>query len=218
MRAEIDGILVQDLDLASEPKLEHRLRLGFIGFPDMGGAYSLRNITVEDLGPGAPYTDLFDGRTLEGWELRGGGKWSVRDGVIVGANGHGVLYGPVRIAGDFEFTALVRTHDRVNGGVFFRGSPDPKLSRGFEIQIYSPVDAVYPTGSIYGIERAGTAAEYEGQWFVMQVIARGKRCTVRLNGETVAASDRIPTGAGRIGLQIHSDNARVEFRDLRVWK
>jgi len=206
------------VDLAKHPELRYRLPRGYIGFPDLGYAYSLRHIELQELGTRRKYIDLFDGRSIEGWHLRGGGNWGVRDGSIRGANGDGVLYAEPSF-NDFEFTALVRSHNRVNSSVFLRGSPDPKQTRGFEIQIYSPPDAVYPTGSIYDIERAHVTADYEEQWFLLQVLVRGSSCLVRIDGETVAQSDRLPANvprSGQIGLQIHKENSSVEFRDLRV--
>ena len=142
----------------------------------------------------------------------------VRDGTIMGANGHGILYAPP-VLSDFELTALVRSRNRVNGGIFLRGSPDLKQHRGFEVQIYSPVDSVYPTGSIYSKQRARISADYEDRWFLLQIRVEGSRCAVRLDGETVAEYDKLSgrdLQPGRIGLQIHMENASVEFRDLRV--
>ena len=142
----------------------------------------------------------------------------MQDGNIVGANGHGVLYAGTKFS-DFELTALVRTHNRVNSGIFLRGSPEEAETRGFEVQIFNSNDSVYPTGSIYGHDRANLSADYEGQWFLIQIILRGSDCLVRLNGETVSHFDRLPAevlGTGQIGLQIHMEDASVEFRDLRV--
>ena len=218
LKASIDDSVVQDVDLAAHSELRYRLKRGYIGFPDQGYAYSLRNIRIEDLGSERKFTDLFDGRTLAGWTLRGAGAWSVQDGSLVGANGHGVLFAAPKFS-DFELTALVRTHNRVNSGIFLRGSPDEKETRGFEVQIFNSNDSVYPTGSVYGHDRANLSADYEGQWFLMQIRVEGATCVVRLNGETVSRFDKLPAevlGPGQIGLQIHMEDASVEFRDLRV--
>jgi hypothetical protein len=210
LKAAIDGITVQDGDVPDKPGR------GFIGFADLGHGYSVRNVEIEDLGAPARYVDLFDGRSLDGWGLRGAGQWSAREGVITGANGHGILYAPRPFA-DFEFSALVRGHNHVNGGIFLRGSPDEKQPRGFEVQIYNVPDAVYPTGSVYGIQRSRISADYDGQWVFLEIRVRGRHCRVRVNGDTVAETGKLPPArSGRIGLQIHLDNASVEFRDLRV--
>lgn len=219
LHASIDGHAVQDLDTSAVPALAHRLRRGHIGFPDMGHAYSVRNIEITDLGRPTQYIALRPSPALESWLRRGdSGQWRVTaDGTVEGSNGHSILYAPGEFA-DFEFTAAVRTHARVNGGVFLRGDPaGPR--RGFEVQIYSPVDSVYPTGSIYGRIRSSLSADLEGVWFLLQVRVRGQRIQVWIDGQPVAESNQLPKellAPGRIGLQIHSDRASIEFRDLRV--
>jgi hypothetical protein len=217
LRAAVDGVVVQDLDLGAHPGLMYRLKRGYIGFQALGYQYRLRNIQLEDLGARHTFVELFAG-TLSGWSLRGGGSWIVRDGAMLGSNGHGILYAPPAFQ-DFGLTALVRSRDRVNSGIFLRGAPAGK-QRGFEVQIYSPIDAVYPTGSIYGIERAALMTDaWEGRWFHMQILVEGRRCIVRLDGATVAETDRLPESydaPGRIGLQIHKEGAAVEFKALRV--
>jgi len=217
--ASIDGHTVQDLDTSKVAALAHRLRRGHIGFPGMGHAYSIRNIEITDLGRPSILVPLLRGSALESWSRRGdSGQWRVTpEGFIEGSNGHSILYAPGEFA-DFEFTASVRTHARVNGGVFFRGDPaGPR--RGFEVQIYSPVDSVYPTGSVYGRARSSLSADLEGRWFLLQVLVQGPRVTVWIDGQPVAESDQLPKeliAPGRIGLQIHSSNALIEFRDVRV--
>ncbi len=219
LKAQVDGIVVQDLDLDTVPELRHRLRRGFIGFPDMGHAYALRNLVIEDLGAPTRLTGLL-ANGLEGWTRTGGGNWTVRGDVLEGSNGHGILYAPGEWR-DFEFTAVVRSHQRTNSGVFFRGKVPFRsgLERGFEVQIYSPVDSVYPTGSVYGIARSRLQADLEGRWFLLQVRVEGRRVRVWVDGQAVAEVDELPAGfpeQGRIGLQIHMDDTRVEFRDARV--
>lgn len=218
LKVSIDNVGVQDVRLNDHPELRHRLRSGHVGFPDLGHAYSIRYLRLEPRPSREKFVDLFDGKSLNDWQLRGEGSWTVRDGVIHGANGHGILYAP-QVFSDFELTALVRSHNRVNAGIFLRGSPELKQHRGFEVQIYSPVDSVYPTGSIYAKQRARISADYEERWFLMQIRVQRSQCLVRLDGETVAEYDQLSERhlqPGRIGLQIHLDNASVEFRNLVV--
>jgi len=218
-KVTIDDVILQELDTAKTPALAHRLRTGRIGFPDMGYAYSLRNINVEDFPiPGTRILDLAPVDSLESWGKRGdSGEWRIENGVIEGMNGHSILYPPA-VLDDFEFTAVVRTHHRVNAGIFLRGQPVGP-NRGFEVQICSPVDAVYQTGSLYARQRSSLQADLEGHWFLLQIHVEGKHCTVWVDGQQTAAVDNLPPDLlkpGRIGLQVHSDDGRVEFRDLRA--
>lgn len=218
LKASVEGMPVQELDLDTVPELRHRLRRGFIGFPDMGHAYSLRNLTIEDLGSSSRIVSLLT-PTLEGWTRTGGGNWTLRGDTLEGSNGHGILYAPGDFR-DFEFTAVVRSHQRTNSGVFLRGLVPSRTGRerGAEVQVYSPVDAVYPTGSIYGVVRSTLQADLEGRWFLLQARVEGARVQVWVDGQPVAAGE-LPEGhpaQGRIGFQIHMEDTRVEFRDPRV--
>jgi hypothetical protein len=216
-KASIDGHLVQDLDASAVPELQHRLRRGRIVFPDMLHGYSIRGLVIEDLGKPTALTDLLSSRAFDGWTLLGAGHWRFNGDSLEGSDGHGVYYAPPELH-DFEFTASVRTANRANAGVFFRGRPGEN-DRGFEVQVYSPVDAVYPTGSIYGLTRSRLAADTEGRWFLLQVRVAGSTCEVRIDGELVAHTDELPAKyvrPGRVGFQIHMEKTRVEFRDVYV--
>jgi hypothetical protein len=215
LTVRIDGATLQQGTLS--PDLLHRLRRGYVGFPDMGHAYRVRSIEIEDLGQTESFIHLFETGIAAAKRRGDSGWWSWRNGTLNGANGHSILYAPQRFR-DFEFTAVVRTHGRVNSGVFLRGSPDPTQSRGFEVQIYSPPDAVYPTGSIYGAVRSNLAADLEGRWFLLQIRVEGALCRVWIDG-VAAASGPVPQTAlpeGQIGFQIHLEDSSVEFRDMRV--
>lgn len=218
LRASIDGTTLQDLDMESVPELRHRLRLGVIGFVDMGHGYSLRNLELESCRNCREVSKSVEFASIEGWARRGEtGDWRASGGVITALNGDSILYAPQEFQ-DFEFTAVVRTHLRVNSGVFLRGQPSGS-NRGFEVQIYSPVDAVYPTGSVYGRARSTLEADLEGQWFLLQIRVDGAGCTVWIDGRKVAEFAELPAELrrpGRIGLQLHSAEGKVEFRDVRV--
>jgi hypothetical protein len=63
LRVNIDGTPVQDVDIASHPELQWRLKRGFIGFPDLGYAYAVRNVRLQDLGDSTKFVELFDGQS-----------------------------------------------------------------------------------------------------------------------------------------------------------
>jgi hypothetical protein len=218
LEVRIDGVEVQRADLDAVPATAARLRRGFIGFADQGYAWEVRRIEIEELGNPTQIVDLLAGGTLDGWEKRGdSGIWNLREGVLEGTDGHSILYAP-GVFVDFEFTAVVRTHNRTNSGVFMRGAPSGAW-RGFEIQVYSPVDAVYPTGSIYGKVRSNYDADLEGKWFLLQARISGNRVDVWIDGRHVAGYGGLlgdELKPGRIGFQIHLEKTRAEFRDVRV--
>lgn len=183
-------------------------REGSVMFWNAGHAWEVRGVELEPLGDSAR-------TTLGGWQKTGGGEWRVGE-EIEGRDGHGILYGDSDWE-DFELAFSFRTGRRVNSGVFLRA--DPGKYRGFEVQIYSPPWAVYPTGSIYGATRADLEEDTEGRWARMRIRVRGRRVRVWVNGRQVAEGE-MPAAApakGKIGFQIHSDQGTVRFRDVGMW-
>lgn len=170
---------------------------------------------------------LFDGKTLEGWEVVGGGKWTVQEGVLKGecavADEQGVLVykRPVR---DFEARLQFRISGG-NSGFYFRaervvGQP---LVRGFqaEVDAIEDVGGIWETGGRGWVFKPDAAIHARakfvpGQWTTMEVRAVGTRYLVKLNGATITDIDD-PQGRrlGRIALQLHGGmDMTVEFKEL----
>lgn len=185
---------------------------GRLHFADLHHKYEVRQFHVQDLGERHRYVDSFSP-----FRLRGAGNWETGSNNARGFNGHGINYASP-VLKDFLFSAEIKATNHANGGIFFRGSPDEKKPRGFEVQIYSPLDAVFPTGSIYNLVRSTIATDTENRWFLLQVLVRGRNCMVWVDGVLVASSDQLPEELqeGQIGLQIHQDEASVEWKNLRA--
>lgn len=185
---------------------------GHIHFADLLHKYEIRNIAIKDLGTRHTYVEQFAPFTL-----RGAGEWTTGTNSARGANGHGINYA-TPVLRDFLFSADIKATNHSNGGIFFRGAADEKKPRGFEVQIYSPLDAVFPTGSIYNLVRSTIASDTENRWFHMRVLVRGRNCLVWVDGVLVATTDQLPAELeqGQIGLQIHMENTSVEWRNLRA--
>jgi hypothetical protein len=208
LTVSIDNELLQDTAV-------ERSGAGFVVFPDLGHRYWIRGVKIEDLGKPTKVETPFAGLRQQ----RGAsGAWTMTGNRIRGANGHSILYAEPAF-GDFHLSLYVRSHQRVNAGVFLRGSSREGQTRGFEVQVYSPPDGVFPTGSIYNHVRSDVEVDYEERWFYLEVTARGRACEVKIDGRVVARTDALPADVpanGQIGLQIHSDAAWVEFDDVRV--
>jgi len=218
LRFAIDGVALQDLDMSAVDALRDKPKRGYIGFPDLLHAYSIRGLEIEELPDGQKPVELWNGRDLKGWSARGSGQWAVRDGAIVGAHSDGILYAPRQFR-DFVLEAQFRSRAHVNSGIFLRGEAEG-ARRGYELQIYNIPDAAYATGSVYGIARSKVTDLYEDRWVHLQARVAGRSVKVWLDGELVSETTELPeqsVRAGRVGLQIHSVNSSVEFRDLRVW-
>ena len=55
------------------------------------------------------------------------------------------------------------------------------------------------------------------QWYLFQLIANGKDCLVRINGENVVDYHKMErTTSGPIMIQAHQNNHWVEYKEMRV--
>lgn len=204
-----DGELIQRATLPP-----HLLLPGHLHFADLLHKYEVRNFSAREL----PATSTFITQ-WQPWALRDAGTWQTGPDWATGSNGHGIHYASPVLT-NFLFAAEVKSTNNANGGIFFRGHPAKDRNRGFEVQIYSPLDSVFPTGSIYGLERSRIASSTEGRWFYLQVLVIGRECTVWVDGVEVARTTQLPENltSGQVGLQIHMENTQVEWRRLRALK
>jgi hypothetical protein len=170
---------------------------------------------------------IFDGKTLNGWEVVGGGKWTVERGVLKGQCGktdeQGVLVyeKPVK---DFRANFQFRISDG-NSGFYFRSEriKEQPLVKGFqaEVDAIDDVAGIWETagrGWIYKPTPAvhATANFKPGQWSKMEVSATGMHYVVKLNGKTITdIEDLQGRQSGVVALQLHGGmDMTVEFKDI----
>jgi hypothetical protein len=186
----------------------------------------------------AGFTPLFDGKTLDGWQVMGGkpGAWAVSDGKLVSVGEGGGWLATKESYGDFVLRLEFKLSPESNSGVYLRAPADTShISRtGMEIQLldethprYKDIKDWQKTGAIYHVAPPLPGhLRPTGEWNTMEIRAVGPHVTVTLNASKVV-DDRLDshpelaaehTGLarteGRIGLQSH--NHRVEFRELWI--
>jgi hypothetical protein len=160
----------------------------------------------------AKFKPLFNGKNLDGWEPTPGGKWEMKDGVIIGTSPkseprHGILLSKERFK-DFVVKAKFRViHgdsgfyfrvDRVKSGLYETGG------RGWVHQ---------PTAEV-----AKKRAYKKGEWTDLELTAKGADITVKING---VVSTKLTNDKGRreghIGLQLHGGQVmHVEYKDIQL--
>lgn len=187
----------------------------------------------------AGYVSLFNGRNLDGWQLRRANRkgYVVEDGLLVcPADGGGYLFTDDEY-GDFSLRFEFRLSKGANNGVAIRSPLVDKRPayEGIEIQILDNVGypkKLRPTqyhGSVYDVVPAERGAlKPVGQWNQQEIRYCGRQITVIVNGKVIVDTDlgkvtdpevlKKHTGLlrtkGHIGLLGHG--SRVEFRNLRV--
>jgi hypothetical protein len=188
------------------------------------------------------WVDLFDGKSLNGWNpSENKASWKVVDGYLYadGPRSHLFYNGPVRGAQfkNFELETEVMASPLANSGVYFHtqfqesGFP----AKGFEIQVNNSAqgEGAYrerkKTGSLYGIRNLYRAMVKDNEWFTLNAAVRGKNIQIRLNGVLVVdftepdppvlaeGSDRgrVISG-GTFALQCHDPGSKAKYRKVRV--
>ena len=182
-------------------------------------------------------TPMFDGKTLEGWTLRGTAEAEVVDGAIRLTKGPGSLESEGKYA-DFVlqleyFTPVRSAGQGVNSGVFFRCIPGETMN-GYECQILNkPGENDYQryigtdTGGLFRRQAGRNIAPNDGEWNYLTIAARGARMATWVNGIQVTdwTDNRAPHNnprngrrveAGTIQFQGHDPDTEVLFRNIRI--
>lgn len=185
------------------------------------------------------FTQLFDGKTLNGWNFVGEGKkYSVEDGKIVAPQGvTGDLFTDKEYS-DFVLRLEYKLTPGANNGVGIRaplgGGQIGYI--GMEVQLIddnAPKNAhIKPwqkCGSVYGLRAAKSGSlKNSGEWNQMEIAAQGRHISVRNNGKLISDIDLntvtdpallkqhpgMLRDKGHIGFLGHHD--RVEFRNIRI--
>ncbi|MBP7569386.1 MAG: DUF1080 domain-containing protein [Acidobacteria bacterium] len=186
------------------------------------------------------WRQLFDGRTLDGWQVcNGSAPFVVEGGAIVGRS---VVSSPNSFLctkesfGDFILEYEARIESEMNSGVMVRGIVDPAVRggrmHGYQVEI-DPSDRAW-TGGIYDEARKGwlhTLAGQEaarkairkGDWNRFRVEALGSSIRTWVNGVPAANVLDDETARGVIALQVHSIGSdaskagqAIRFRKIRI--
>jgi serine/threonine protein kinase len=198
-----------------------------------------RKLELRDLGGSAlksaakpaAFVSLFNGKDLKGWKEHPSqpGNWRVENGILVGSGtdiSH--LYSE---RADFKNIHL-RFEARINeagcGGVFIRSdygpqrpASAPKFANGYETPIRVGTNQV-KTGGLYGPD--GTLSKLDvspapaDTWAKVEMIAKGSRIIVKVNGQTTAdvTDSSREAWPGRIALLQYYPQTTVQYRNIEV--
>jgi hypothetical protein len=181
------------------------------------------------------WVPLFNGRDLEDWNHVGDGGFTIEDGLLKTQGGMGLLWYAPRKLENVVVRVVYKGASQNNAGVFIRIPESPTepwmpVNRGYEVQIDDRADEFHKTGVLYSLTRAKASPGKPDDWNVMEITLDGDRTIVRVNdvlvtdfteGDDVPAKvndyepDRGPRpSAGYIGLQNHSDDDVVYFKEV----
>jgi hypothetical protein len=180
-------------------------------------------------GDDSKFVVLFDGKTLDGWEVSPAEgtdrQWRVEDGNIITENkgGKGSNLWTKKDYRDYELELEFKTlSDDYDTGVFLRGDGHQvqigisgSLKKDMTACIYAPWDK---KGGYPGKTDKVAAVNKVGQWNHLRIVLKGKRIQTFLNGKAMVDYEGIAIkDKGPIGLQLHGGrHMKVAFRNIQV--
>src|SRR5215471_3230462 len=182
------------------------------------------------------WISLFNGKDLTGWKANENiTTFSVKDGAIVahGPRSHCFYIGDLHNHAfkDFELMVDVMTLPGSNGGVYIQTESQDHgwPAKGFEVQVNNTYKGdPRRTGSLYEVQDNGAQVALDNQWFTEDIVAKGDRITVKVDGKLVAqwtqpanwnGTKDFPDrriGAGTIALQGHDAGSTVFYKNIRI--
>jgi CubicO group peptidase (beta-lactamase class C family)/D-alanyl-D-alanine dipeptidase len=206
--------------------------------------YPILNLTFEQLRSADGWTDLFNGKNLDGWVRRGGkAKYRAEHGEIVGTSvpntGNSFLC-TTRDYTDFVLELDFKVDAQLNSGVQIRShcfdeAKTVKLAgkkykipagrvHGYQVEIDPSARAW--TGGIYDEGRRGwlndlkqneaaRKAFKQGAWNHFRIECRGDSLKTWLNGVPAADLKDSATPSGFIGLQVHGVGKKEKALEVR---
>ena len=189
-------------------------------------------------------SNLFNGKDLTGWKHAGPGEQYVEDGLIKSRGGMGILYWQREKFGNCIIKVVWRMRDEnSNSGIFIRIPVEPReewmpVHYGYEVQIdnkpeLSNEDEYHYTGTLYSFTKPLAKPAKPGpEWNTTEITLDGPRTIIYVNDVKVTdykEGDPVPERkfdfepfrgkrpkSGYIGIQNHSDQDVVFFREIAV--
>jgi hypothetical protein len=174
------------------------------------------------------WISLFDGKTMAGWERVGNEKsvWQVKDGALTGSGPASMLVNTTGSYKNFRYRAEVKISDGGNSGLYFRTTPKPGFSDGYEAQIDSTHTDPIRTGSIYGMCHVYQQHVKPDTWFQYDIevrddVWRGREMTrikVAIDGNELFEylDFALTFKEGHFAFQHHDPGSIVHIRKVEV--
>lgn len=163
---------------------------------------------------------LFNGKNLNGWEMKPGNQWAVLDGILTSAK-PGVNLISEEKFNDFKLHAEFRYPEGSNSGMYLRGRYEVQIADNIGLEPSS----IY-FGGIYGLLTPNeNAAMKAGEWQTYDITLIGRRVTIVANGKTVISNQNIEAMTGGAldnneaeagPIMIQGDHGPIEFRKLEI--
>jgi arylsulfatase A len=179
------------------------------------GGWLARNFIAGD-------SAVFNGRDLSGWSTESSGKWSVKDGAILGKtqpNDEKVhyLWSDIEVRDFYLSIDVKQTAFSGNGGILFRSSGNS----GYQADLgVSPVEGnlwgkLYASGGrgMLDMNNGGDKFARPERWNHLEILVVDERIWIALNGR-ICSAIRDPKGSrsGKLGFQLSHGNLEIYYK------
>lgn len=177
------------------------------------------------------FVSIFDGKTFTGWKasIDHTNTWKIEEGAFVtrGETAHLFYEGETNTFKNFDLKVDVMTEPGSNGGIYFHTAYQENgfPRAGIECQVNVSHTDWIKTGSLYGLANFGLTTAKDNQWWTQEIIVRGRKVTVKIDGKTVIEYNEPPVspngrgkrlGEGTFALQAHDPKSVVRYKNIRV--
>lgn len=183
------------------------------------GLWSLCLLCAAPVAAEEGWIDLFDGKTLDGWEASEHPEnWKVEEGAIVGRGPRSHLFYKAREFDNLEFRAEVMLNKGGNSGMYFRTAFSPGWPRGYEAQVNNSGGDPVRTGSLYNFVKFYETLVADDTWWTQTIRAEGNHITIQVNDKVVVdyVDEKNSFKKGYVALQQHDPGSVVHYRKLQV--
>ena len=163
---------------------------------------------------------LFNGKNLNGWEMKPNNQWAVKDGLLTSEKPGVNLISEEKFK-DFQLHAEFRYPEGSNSGLYLRGRYEVQIADNIGLDASS----IY-FGGIYGLLTPNeNVAMKAGEWQTFDITLIGRRVTIVANGKTIISNQNIDSMTGGAldnneavagPIMIQGDHGPVEFRKLEI--
>jgi hypothetical protein len=190
------------------------LIVGCSGGGDEGGSIGGGEPTIAPPTPSA--TTLFDGSSLDGWNMTGDANWHILEDYVEANSGSGHLVS-AESYGDFRLTAEFWVDEDANSGIFIRCSDPADIGsdKCYEVNIFDKrPEQNYRTGAIVDLAEPMAQIDAGGQWNTYEIVAQGSHLMVTLNGQKTVDVMDTKHASGPFTLQYGA--GIVRFRNVQI--
>lgn len=171
---------------------------------------------------GAGWITLFDGSeaSLNNWNRVGDANWRIYRGAVLADARAGKTPGYLvtkNAYGDFQLRAEFWASHDANSGIYMRCADPKKITDRscYEANIFDQrPDPLYGTGAIVHLAAVYPMPKAGGKWNTYEILAKGNRVSVWLNGNLTVELVDNKFARGPIALQYGS--GVVMFRNVQV--